>query len=215
LRPICLSDSVDKPHHTLKKDKSMITKIEDLDDNEYNRRYGAEIVRKSLRSPSNLWEQELRWMLGNEEWTPFVATVTFKGLSPYEAHDGMRKATEYEYEKRVLNKVRKRLSRSSSKWNEVLPIDYFFQYEREQGSFFKPVPRSNTPHHIHALFPVSRECVSRIFNFESGQLDTRLSKDLRSIPSVSSFLIEPLRVDESDAWVRYVLKGKDGKSFLA
>lgn len=192
----------------------MITKLEDLDDNEHNRRYGAEIVRKSLSNPRNLWKQELNWILGNDEWTPFVATVTFKGLSPYEAADGMRKATEYEYSKRVLNKVRKRLCRSSSKWSEVLPIDYFFQYEREQGSFFKPIPKSNAPHHVHALFPVKRECAQRIFNFDSGRLDQRLYKDLQSIASVSTFLIEPLRVDEAEAWVRYMLKGKDVRSFL-
>jgi len=192
----------------------MITKIEDLEDNEYNRRYGAEIVRKSLASPSNQWKQELNWILSSDEWIPFAATVTFKGLVPYEANDGMKKATEYEYKKRVLNKVRRRLCRSSSKWNQVLPIDYFFHYEHEQGSFFKPVPRANSPHHVHALFPVPRELLGRIYDLELTKLHPRLEKDLHSIASVSSFLIEPLRIDEAESWARYMLKGKSDADFV-
>jgi hypothetical protein len=186
----------------------MITKLEDLPDNEYSRRYGSEIVRKSLSSPMNQRELELNWILGNNDWIPFAATVTFKNLVAFEACDGIRKATEYEYQKRVLNKVKKRLCRSSSKWNQVLPIDYFFQYEFEQGSHFKPVPRSNSPHHIHGLFPVQNEAAERIYNFQTKEMDSRLVKDLNSMNRVSTFLIEPLRTEESVAWLAYMLKGK-------
>lgn len=192
----------------------MITKIEDLEDNEYNRRYGAEIVRKSLASPRTQWKQELDWILDSDEWVPFAVTVTFKGLVPYEASSGMKKATDYEYRKRVLNKVRRRLCRSGSKWNEVLPIDYFRQYEYEQGSFFKPVPKATSPHHIHAFLPIRKRLAGRVFNFEKGLLDERLEKDIRSIVTVSSFLIEPVRIDEAEAWVRYMLKGKSELDFL-
>ncbi len=186
----------------------MIIMTEDLNDTEHNRRYGGEIVNKFRTSPRHQWQQELNWILGKDEWITFAATVAFKGLVPYEANDGMKKATEYEYSKRVLNKVRRRLCRSDSKWDEVLPIDYFRQYEYEQGSFFKPVPRSNSPHHIHALFPVSKTLASRIFQFETCLLDERLNKDIGSISTVSSFLIEPLRKDEAGAWINYMLKGK-------
>ena len=192
----------------------MITKIEDLEDNEHNRRYGVEIVRKSLASPRNQWRQELSWILRSDEWIPFAVTVTFKGLVPYEANEGMEKATDYEYRKRVLNKVRRRLCRSGSNWNQVLPIDYFRQYEYEQGSFFKPIPRANSPHHIHAFLPVRKNLASRIFDFEKGLLDGRLEKDLRSIVTVSSFLIEPVRTDEAEDWARYMLKGKSEIDFL-
>lgn len=128
--------------------------------------------------------------------------------------EGMRKATDYEYRKRVLNKVRRRLCRSGSKWNEVLPIDYFRQYEYEQGSFFKPVPKSNSPHHVHAFLPVRKHLASRIFDFENDLLDERLQKDIRSIVTVSSFLIEPVLAGESEAWIRYMLKGKSEIDFL-
>jgi hypothetical protein len=186
----------------------MITKIEDLTDNEYTRRYGSEIVRKSLSDPRNQLELELNWILENKDWIQFTATLTFKNLKAYEAIDGYRKATEYEYGKRVLNKVKKRLCRSSSKWNQVLPIDYLYVYEFEQSSHFKPVPRSNSPHHIHGLFPVQKEVAERIYNFQSKEMDARLVKDLKSMNLVSTSLIEPLRADEANAWLAYMLKGK-------
>lgn len=186
----------------------MITKLEDLPDTDHNRKYGSEIVRKSLSNPKNQSELELNWILDNKDWIPFTATVTFKNLKAYEANDGFRKATEFEYGKRVLNKVKKRLCRSRSKWNHVLPIDYHFQYELEQGSHFKPVPRSNSPHHIHGLFPVQKDVASRIYNFELKGMDSRLVKDLESMNFVSTFLIEPLRTEEANAWLAYMLKGK-------
>ena len=186
----------------------MITKLEDLPDNEYNRRYGSEIIKKSLSNPRNQRNLELNWILENKDWIPFAATVTFKNLVAYEATDGIRKATEYAYHKQVLNKVKKRLCRSSSKWNQVLPIDYLFLYEYEQGSHFKPVPRSNSPHHIHGLFPVTKDVATRIYDFDTNQMDSRLVKDLKSMRQVSTFLIEPLRTDESQAWLTYMLKGK-------
>jgi hypothetical protein len=108
----------------------------------------------------------------------------------------------------VLNKVKKRLCRSSSKWNQVLPIDYFFQYEFEQGSYFKPVPQANSPHHIHGLFPVQKEVAERIYNFKTKEMDARLVKDLKSMNLVSTFLIEPLRTDKPKDWFAYMLKGK-------
>jgi hypothetical protein len=209
LRPSCFIDEVDKPYCTLKKaQRTMITKLEDLPDNEYTRRYGSEIVRKSLSDPRNQCELKLDWIVENKNWIPFTATVTFQNLVAYEATDGIRKATEYEYHKRVLNKVKKRLCRSSSKWNQVLPIDYFFQYEFEQGSYFKPVPRSKSPHHIHGLFPVEKDVAPRIYNFVNKEMDSRLIKDLQSMNLVSTFLVEPLRIGESKAWLGYMLKSK-------
>ena len=209
MRPFCFIDEVDQSFAHLKESElPMITKLEDLSDSEHNKRYGSEVVRKSLSSPMNQRELELNWILGNNDWIPFAATVTFKNLVACEASDGIRKATEYEYQKRVLNKVKKRLCRSSSKWNQVLPIDYFFQYEFEQGSHFKPVPRSNSPHHIHGLFPVQKEVAERIYNFQTKEMDARLVKDLKSMNRVSTFLIEPLRAEESIVWLAYMLKGK-------
>ena len=149
------------------------------------------------------------WIISNDEWITFTTTVTFKNLIGYETSSSMKKATKYEYQKRVLNKVRKRLSRSRDLWKTVLPIDYLSIYEYEQGSFFKPIPKANSPHHIHGLISVKRDYASRIFDFGLLELDKRLYKDLKSIPTVSTFKIEPIRLDEAKSWVNYMTKGKN------
>jgi hypothetical protein len=97
-------------------------KLEDLKDTEFNRRYGFEIVSKSNSSPSNYYRNLLNWMVSNDDWITFTVTVTFKNLEPIEASEGYKKAAIYEYEKRVLTKIKKRLCRLSSKWNSVIPI---------------------------------------------------------------------------------------------
>lgn len=186
----------------------LIQKIEDLPVTNYNQRYGDEIVAKSINQQKNLNYKELEWVTSSPDWTCFASTVTFKDLVPYETSNGMKLRTLYEYRKRVLGKIKKRLTRSSSKWDSVLPIDYA-QYEYEQGSFFKPVPKSNSPHHIHGLIVVQSFLADRLYNHQSQSLNDRLSKDLRSISTVSTFKIEPLRLDEAWAWVNYMNKGKD------
>ena len=186
----------------------MSMKLEDLKDTEFNRRYGFEIVSKSNSSPSNYYRNLLNWMVSNDDWITFTVTVTFKNLEPIEASEGYKKAAFYEYEKRVLTKIKKRLCRLSSKWNSVIPIEYFIQYEYDQGSFFKPLSSRNNPHHIHGVFPVLKSLAHRIYDFENSHLDQRLNKDLQSLHRVSTFLIEPLRSGESDAWLNYILKGK-------
>ena len=188
-------------------------KIEDLKDTEFNSRYGIEIVTKANSSPRNYYRHLLDWMVTNDEWINFTVTVTFKNLEPIEASEGYKKAAKYEYEKRVLTKIKKRLCRLSSKWNSVIPIEYFFQYEYDQGSFFKPVSTRSNPHHIHGIFPVPMSFAHRIYDFENSCLDSRLTKDLQSLQRVSTFLIEPLRSSESDAWLNYILKNKSMKDF--
>lgn len=191
----------------------MIRSLESLKDTEFNRRYGVEIVNKSNSSPRNYYRHLLDWMVTNDEWINFTVTVTFKNLEPIEASEGYKKAAKYEYEKRVLTKIKRRLCRLSSKWNSVIPIEYFFQYEYDQGSFFKPVSTRSNPHHIHGIFPVPKSLAHRIYDFENSSLVPRLTKDLNSLQRVSTFLIEPLRSSESDAWLNYILKDKSVKDF--
>ena len=189
----------------------MLIQLDDLEDTEHNRRYGKEIVRKSFNSQYNQLWHKLNWIATNPEWTPFVATVVFKNLVPVEARNGLKKAARYHYEHRALRKIKKRLCRSSSNWNHVMPYDDFYVYEYEQGSFFKPVPKSDSPHHIHGLFPVRTEVVDRIYDFEQKQLNERLTKDISSIDTVSSFKIEPLRLDGANGWLGYMLKEKSAQ----
>lgn len=186
----------------------MIKSLDDLKDTEFNRRYGVEIISKAKSSPRNYYRNLLEWMMSNDDWVTFTVTVTFKNLEPFETREGYKKAALYEYKKGVLNKVKKRLCRLSSKWNQVIPIEYLIQYEYDQGSFFKPVPSKSQPHHVHGVFPVHKEFASRIYDFENSLLDHRLSKDLDSLKRVSTFLIEPIRINESNAWLNYMLKDK-------
>ena len=186
-----------------------LTDIEVLPDTFFNQRYGSEIIEKLKNTEKSKLALMVDWIISNDEWITFTTTVTFKNLIGYETSSSMKKATKYEYQKRVLNKVRKRLSRSRDLWKTVLPIDYLSIYEYEQGSFFKPIPKANSPHHIHGLISVKRDYSSRIFDFGLLELDKRLYKDLKSIPTVSTFKIEPIRLDEAKSWVNYMTKGKN------
>lgn len=186
-----------------------LTDIEVLPDTFFNQRYGSEIIEKLKNTEKSKLIRMVDWIISNDEWITFTTTVTFKNLIGYETSSSMKKATKYEYQKRVLNKVRKRLSRSRDLWKTVLPIDYLSIYEYEQGSFFKPIPKANSPHHIHGLISVKRDYSSRIFDFGLLELDKRLYKDLKSIPTVSTFKIEPIRLDEAKSWVNYMTKGKN------
>lgn len=175
---------------------------------EYDRRYKDEIEAAYSRKPSELRKKELDWIIGNPKWTIFTATVTFKNLKPIELGFGYRLATHKEYDYRVMTKIKRRLSRSRSRWNEVCPYPDLRQYEYDKGSVFKPIPKANSPHHIHGLFPVPIGISDRIYDFKNGKLDQRLRKDIASIDTVSSFLIEPLRIEEAHAWLSYMTKGK-------
>ena len=186
-----------------------LTDIEVLPDTFFSQRYGSEIIEKLKNTEKSKLALMVDWIIYNDEWITFTTTVTFKNLIGYETSSSMKKATKYEYQKRVLNKVRKRLSRSRDLWKTVLPIDYLSIYEYEQGSFFKPIPKANSPHHIHGLISVKRDYSSRIFDFGLLELDKRLYKDLKSIPTVSTFKIEPIRLDEAKSWVNYMTKGKN------
>ncbi len=153
-------------------------------------------------------KQELDWITANPDWTVFTITVTFKNLVPLEIRQGMKLATEYEYKKKVLTKIKRRLCRLSNYWDKVLPVTDFFVYEYDQTSFFKKVPTNRSPHHIHGILPIPNRVLPRFYNFDTGALDQRLMKDLASLSKVSTFLIEPLRLDEKAAWFNYMLKDK-------
>jgi hypothetical protein len=186
----------------------MTTQTEHLKDSSINERYEERIERKPLQTEKSLMRQELDWITANSEWTTFTITVTFKNLVSLETREGMKLATEYEYNKKVLTKIKRRLCRLSNYWDKVLPVTDFFVYEYAQSSFFKKVPSCRTPHHIHGILPIPNRVLHRFYNFETGALDERLMKDLASLPKVSTFLIEPLELDDKGSWFNYMLKGK-------
>jgi hypothetical protein len=186
----------------------MITRTKQLEDSLFNQRYGQEIVTKSLTTKRNLKKQELEWITSNPDWTTFTITVTFKNLVSLETGQGMKLATRYEYNKKVLTKIKKRLCRLSNYWDKVLPVTDFYVYEFDETSFFKKVSNNQSPHHIHGILPIPNRVLHKFYNLETGELDKRLMKDLKSLSKVSTFLIEPLRLDEKDSWFNYMLKDK-------
>ena len=191
----------------------MIIRTEQLKDTLFNQRYGQEILKKSLTTERNLKRQELDWITSNPDWTVFTITVTFRNLVPLETGQGMKLATKYEYNKKVLTKIKKRLCRLSNYWDKVLPITDFYIYEYDQTSFFKKVSNSQSPHHIHGILPIPNRVLHKFYNLETGEMDKRLMKDLRSLSRVSTFLIEPLRLDEKESWFNYMLKDKTPSDF--
>lgn len=191
----------------------MITNTNQLKDTLFNQRYGQEILKKSLTTERNLKRQELDWITSNPDWTVFTITVTFKNLVPLETGQGMKRATRYEYEKNVLTKIKKRLCRLSNYWDKVLPITDFYVYEYDQTSFFKKVSNNQSPHHTHGILPIPNRVLHKFYNLETGELDKRLMKDLRSLSKVSTFLIEPLRMDKKESWFNYMSKDKTPSDF--
>lgn len=160
----------------------------------------------------------LDWIMTKPEWQLFTATVTMKTKLLRETKqpiENMKQWTKYGYENRVLNKVKKRLCRSQSKWHQLIALEDCYQYEFGQGSYFKPVPKEGSPHHIHGVFAVKTEYRDRIYDIVNSRLDHRLSKDLYSLDCVSSFLIEPLRYEEGHQWMNYMFKGKTTKELIS
>ncbi len=183
-----------------------------LKDTEFNQRYGQEILQNSLKSHTKLRKQEFDWLVQNPDWVTLTVTVTFKNLVPFHVNNGLRLATEYEYEKYVLTKIKKRLTRLQKYWDKVL-IAEFSVYEFDQTSFFRKINTSKTPHHIHGIITIPREKMNRLIDPSTGNLHPRLKKDLRSLKKVSTFLIEPLRIETAHSWFHYMLKDKNSHYF--
>lgn len=183
-----------------------------LKDTVYNQQYSQEILQKSLRNQTNLRKLEYDLITQNPDWITLTITVTFKNLVPFYMNNGMRLATEYEYDKYVLTKIKKSLTRLQKYWDKVF-IYEFSVYEFDQTSFFRKSDSPRTPHHIHGIITIPKEKMNRLFDPNTGTLHPRLEKDLKSLKKVSTFLIEPLRLESAHSWFHYMLKDKGSGYF--
>lgn len=183
-----------------------------LKDTVYYQQYGQEILQKSLRNQTNLRKLEYDLITQNPDWVTLTITVTFKNLVPFYMNNGMRLATEYEYDKYVLTKIKKRLTRLQKYWDKVF-IYEFSVYEFDQTSFFRKSDSPRTPHHIHGIITIPKEKMNRLIDPNTGTLHPRLEKDLKSLKKVSTFLIEPLRLESAHSWFHYMLKDKGSGYF--
>ncbi len=138
------------------------------------------------------------------EWKLFCCTVVFKPIDPINTQSRY----EDEYRGRFLNKIRRRLERSSMHQPKTIPYEGIFYYERYEKSRLKVAGRRNPPH-IHSIIPIRINQVHRFWSYDENRLHPRLFKDLYSIDVVQDFLIEPVRNDDSFAWLMYSTKQKD------
>ena len=137
-----------------------------------------------------------------DQWTPFAITAVFRSSGRMPRQD--RWIDEYRH--KVAWKVNKRLSRRASELIVIHELACF--YEFGESSMFKTLADQRRPHHVHATLLVPKKLAFRVWNETDNRIDARLEKDFSSIKTVSSVLMEPLRIDHAVDWVTYSAKGK-------
>lgn len=153
--------------------------------------------KQTLLDAEGKWIESLR-----DEWTPFSVTTVFKssGVVPRKEH------WLDEYKHKVVWKVNKRLSRRAS---ELIPIhEIGCYYEFGESSLMKSFADKRQPHHVHAMLLIPKNLTNRVWDEEGQELNSRLEQDFKSIRTVSSVLMEPVRTGESTNWLVYSAKGK-------
>ena len=111
-----------------------------------------------------------------------------------------------EYE-RVLNKIRRRLERNEANYDVAIPFDKFAYYEKDESSI-KRITGSRKPHHFHALIPIRKANTYRFWSIDLNDLNLRLRKDIESIDTVQSIVVELIPNGKSIDWTKYILKAK-------
>lgn len=139
----------------------------------------------------------------NEEWDLFTLTVVFRSSGKIPRPERW----ESEYKKYVLNKIRRAIEPNIKNQTHAIPYEYFCYYEFEDSSIHR-VTSSRKPHHIHALIPIRKSQVNRFWSVDSHDLQDRIKKDITSIETVQSILVERMNPGKTIDWVKYILKGK-------
>ena len=139
----------------------------------------------------------------SDEWDLFTLTVVFKAGGKIARPDRW----ESEYKNRVLLKIKRAIERNKSNFDFAVPFEDFFYYEFDEASIFKKTG-ARKPHHIHALVPVRKLSTYRVWSTDNNDLQEKLKRDLLSIKTVGSILVEPLNNIKSKSWITYCLKGK-------
>lgn len=138
-----------------------------------------------------------------EEWDLFTLTVVFKAGGKIPRPDRW----EATYKNQVLLKIRRVLERNEKNYEFAIPYDDFCYYEFDEESLFRKTGLRK-PHHIHALIPIRKASTYRFWSVDDQGLQNRLIKDLYSIKTVGSILVEPVRKDGIQDWIGYCVKGK-------
>jgi hypothetical protein len=140
----------------------------------------------------------------SDEWQLFTLTAVFKAGGNIPRSDRW----ESEYRNKILLKIRRALERSEKNYDFAIPFDDFCYYEFDEASIFR-VSGSRKPHHVHALIPIRKSSVYRFWSIDDNNLQSRLIKDIYSIDTVGSILVEPIKVGGTRDWISYCLKNKN------
>lgn len=133
----------------------------------------------------------------------FALTVVFR---PVDLNNSQER-WETEYRSGILKKFRKVLERNPANQPNALPFEDFYYFERNEASVHR-ITGSRKPFHIHALLPFRIEQVRRVWDLDENNLRQPLLRDIYSLGTVQSILMEPIRSAHTLDWVRYVTKFK-------
>lgn len=133
----------------------------------------------------------------------FAVTVVFHPVG----QNNSQERWEGEYTYGVLKKFRRALDRQPASQEASLPFPDFFYFERNEASVHR-ITGSRKPFHIHALLPIHKDQVYRIWSTDTFDLKERLKTDIYSLGTIQSILVEPVRDGHTLDWVRYVAKFK-------
>jgi hypothetical protein len=133
----------------------------------------------------------------------FALTVVFHPVD----QNNSQERWEGEYTAGVLKKFRSALERNPSNHDTALPFPDFYYFERNEASVHR-VSGSRKPFHIHALLPIRKDQVQRVWSIDNNDLKERLVQDIYSLGTIQSILVEPVREGCTLDWVRYVAKFK-------
>lgn len=133
----------------------------------------------------------------------FAVTVVFR---PVDANN-TRERWETDYKNGVLRAFRRALERSKKAQETCLPFDDFYYFERNESSVYR-ISGSRRPFHIHALLPIRRSQVHRVWAKDLDRLKERIEKDVYSIGTVASLLVEKVKDGHTLDWTRYITKQK-------
>lgn len=138
------------------------------------------------------------------EYELFAVTVVFR---PVDLNNSQAR-WESEYREGVLRRIQRAIDGSKSvQYGASFVYPDFFYFERDEASVFR-VTGSRKPFHIHALLPIRKSQVYRIWSTDNYDLKERLKTDIFSLGTVQSILVEPIRVGHTLDWTRYITKFK-------
>jgi len=130
-------------------------------------------------------------------------TVVFKPVDRINS----RERWETEYASRVLGKFRRAIEPNPANQDSALPFPDFYFFERFESTGLRTAGR-RSPFHIHSLLPIRKAQLHRIWSFDNNNLTDRLLKDIKSLGTVQSILVEPVAEGQTVKWVRYITKQK-------